>query len=500
MAAQALGREDTAESCMNTIKNIISQDIQKLLDESDPRYTDLIKAEQNAQKFGLDNFYEPIEKKEHDKAVREAENLLKDDNVSTALIMLALQNVLQFASDETGLITRLEERKDATIGIDVDRVLNDPYATAADIVRALAKNDVTNNANKDQVHDQLQNKLNNRVRDEAVNAMGDPNTTMADYLALASQAEACGLTDLSELMKKKAADAPGRPPVSVDTPTPPENEDIPYTDPNAFNEEAVALEALGLKSFDEEGFTEWANDFQAKAQDASTMAGAECAAQGGGLLCEVAKGLILWLGQAIHDGATEFGQEVGEVQARPEDQPVPYDGTNDHDRITGNCIGKEEAGSMQPYEADLYTLCPGVTRADFGTKQQEEDRLQNEFWDADHFDKAKCIQAFPAATYAGYCDWMEGMWNARQEEINNPDTAASSEDSSDDGLLDQADTSGGDQTPSGNGQSDDAPAAEPVDNGSSVNNDGTSAYDQCLTQEEMNEIQEARRADYHLCD
>jgi hypothetical protein len=164
--------------------------------------------------------------------------------------------------------------------------------------------------------------------------------------------------------------------------------------------------------------------------DAATMIMSQCS--GGDLTCAIAAGFAKWFADGIHDYITEFAEEVGEVQARPDEQAEAYDGKNDNDRISGSCIGKAQAATMHKSDADKYTLCPGVTRDDFDKQSPTDpnsmfkaDGSLNENY-AGEFTLEKCLSQIPAGQYPdGYCNWIADMiqWQKEAEKIQGEEDA-----------------------------------------------------------------------------
>jgi hypothetical protein len=260
--------------------------------------------------------------------------------------------------------------------------------------------------------------------------LSDSNTTADDLMRLAEAAHNTGQTDLENLLKKKAAEAPKDRSHTIEEGKEAPEREIPVTDASEFQEEAKALESLGLKTFDQPGLNAWADDLKGQLDDAATMIMSQCS--GGDLTCAIAAGFAKWFADGIHDYITEYGEEVGEVQARPDEQAEAYDGKNDNDRISGSCIGKAQAATMSKSDADKYTLCPGVTKDDFDKKSPADpnamfkaDGSLNEDY-AGEFSREKCLQQIPAGQYPdGYCDWIADMiqWQKEAEKAQADEEA-----------------------------------------------------------------------------
>lgn len=313
--AQLAGEETAADNCKTRLQNVVADRVNKLLDQPDPTYIDLLKAHQDVILVGLeDKFKAAIEKKQHDKAVREAQELLKDPSVDARILTIAWQNVCVFAQEETELQQALQNRINQRLATDVQRVLSDPNATKQDIQRAIAQNDF---------------------------AGGDPET--------------------KKKLEEKLKDAKEGPDAKVDeTSQETVEEEIP-----AFDWAIVGvafLKMMGLEDFSEAGIKAFADQ---KAQEAEAMRAyvmEMCtfteALSGQNMQCEQKDQEIE---NAIEQFKNDMGSEaekIGAIQAIPEETPDSnYDGTND-ESITVSCISREEADQIDPERKLGYTICP----------------------------------------------------------------------------------------------------------------------------------------------
>lgn len=313
--AQLAGADAAAENCRVRIQNIVAERVNKLLDQPDPTYIQLLKAHQDVILVGLeDQFREALEKKRHDKAVREAQELLKDPSVDPRIIAIALQNVLLFADNETALQEALEQRMNQGLDTDVQRVLKDKNATKQDILRALAKNDFTG-GNED-IKKQLEEKLKNAP---------DGSDAKVDE------------TGTEEVM-----------------------EEMP-----AFDWAIVGvafLKMMGVEDFSESGLKIWADQKAEEFKEMKAYVIEMCLfteeLSGQSMACDQKAAEIDNAIEQFKNGISAAAEEIGAIQSLPEEEvDNSYDGSN-NESLTGSCLSREEANDIDPEGKLGYTICP----------------------------------------------------------------------------------------------------------------------------------------------
>ncbi|MCL5410903.1 MAG: hypothetical protein M1324_03585 [Patescibacteria group bacterium] len=313
--AQLAGNDAAAENCRVRIQNVVAERVNKLLDQPDPTYVELLKAHQDVILVDLeDKFAAALEKKRHDKAVREAKELLKDPSVDPRIIAIALQNVQLFADDEADLQQALQDRMNKGLDTDVQRVLNDPNATKQDIERALAKNDFT--GGNEETKKKLEDKLKNAKEGT------DPK--------------------VDESSKEEV------------------EEEMP-----AFDWAIVGtafLQMMGVTDFSEAGLKSWADQQAEGFQEMKAYTIELCVfveeLSGQSQGCNQKASEIDNAIEQFKDGISAEAEKVGAIQALPEEEvDNSYDGNNE-ESISGSCISKEEADQIDPQGKLGYTICP----------------------------------------------------------------------------------------------------------------------------------------------
>lgn len=312
--AQLAHADGPAENCKTRVQNDVAKRVNKLLDESDPTYVDLLKASQDVELVGLsDKFDEAIAKKRHDKAVREAQELLKDPSVDPRILTIALQNLEVFVDDKPDLKQALRDRINSGLSTDVQRVLNDPNASKQDIERAIAKNNFAEGGAE------TQKKLEDKLKNAKDGAPEKVDETANEQVT----------------------------------------EELPAFDWGIIG--VAFLKMMGVEDFSEAGIKDWA-DKQVEGfkelKDYTMQICAFDAAMGASIDCS---GYDSQLDSAISDfknGEYEQAEKIGAIQALPEDQvDNSYDGSN-NDSLTVSCISKEEADQIDPQRKLGYTICP----------------------------------------------------------------------------------------------------------------------------------------------
>lgn len=319
--AQLGGYDAEAENCKTRIQNIVAERVNKLLDQPDPTYIDLLKAQQDAILIGLeDKFTDAIVKKRHDKAVREARELLKDPSVDPRIIAIALQNVFLFADNETALQESLSERMNSGLGADVQRVLGDPNASKQDIMQALAKNDVAGGG--EEAKKQLEEKLKN-AKDGT-----DPK--------------------VDESSSEEAM------------------EELPAFDWGIVG--VAFLQMMGVEDFSEAGLKSWSDQKIEEFEEMKEFTIGLCQfteeLSGQSLACDQKASEIDNAIDQFESEMDDYAEKIGSVQALPEEEiDDSYDGSNE-ESISGSCISQTEANQIDPQGELGYTICPEDGSAD----------------------------------------------------------------------------------------------------------------------------------------
>lgn len=311
--AQQLGHEQASENCKTRVQNIVSERVNKLLDQPDPTYVDLLKAQQDAELVGLgDKFDDPLNKKRHDKAVREAQELLKDPSVDPRILAIALQNLQLFVDDKPDLEQALKDRMNQGLDTDVQRVLNDPNASKQDIQRALAKNDFTGG------NPEIKKQLEDKLKDAKEGAEPKVDTTAKEQV----------------------------------------EEEIPAFDWAVIG--TVFLQMMGVEDFSEAGLKSWADEQAQQFEELRAYTSELCAfvaAMGGAVDCASKDAEMERAIQQFKDGIADEAEKVGQIQALPEEQvDNDYDGNNE-ETLSVSCISNEEARDIDPEGKLGYTIC-----------------------------------------------------------------------------------------------------------------------------------------------
>lgn len=313
--AQLAGYDGAAENCKTRVQNVVAERVNKLLDQPDPTYVELLKANQDIILVGLeDQFGDAIAKKRHDKAVREAQELLKDPSVDPRIIAIALQNMQLFVDDQPALEQALIDRMNQGLDTDVQRVLNDPNASKQDIERALAKNDFTGG------NEEIKKKLEDKLK-----TAKDGQDAKVDETA-------------SEQVE----------------------EEMPAFDWGIIG--VAFLKMMGVEDFSEAGLKAWADQQAKQFEEMKAYIMELCyfdeALSGISMGCEAKGNEIDQAIDQFRDGIDAEAEKIGAIQALPEDEvDYEYDGNND-ESLSGSCISEEEADQIDPNRELGYTICP----------------------------------------------------------------------------------------------------------------------------------------------
>ncbi len=331
--AQMAGYNSASENCKTRVQNDVAKRVNALLDQPDPSYVDLLKASQDVELVGLDDKFDAaIAKKRHDKAVREAQELLKDPSVDPRIIAIALQNMQLFVDDKPDLTQALQDRMNQGLNTDVQRVLSDPNATKQDIERALAKNDFTggNEETKKKLEDKLKNAKDgpDAKVDETANQQVEEEMPAFDWATIG----------------------------------------------------VAFLKMMGVEDFSEAGLKSWADQKAAEFEELKAYVLGVCAfdqAMGASIDCAGYESQLDSAIDQFKDGIDEQAEKVGAIQALPEDQvDNSYDGNN-NESLTVSCISKEEAAQIDPQGKLGYTVCPDETGANGSPAEPDSGATDN---------------------------------------------------------------------------------------------------------------------------